>query len=132
MFALVFGLAAVWSGGIALPFGIHVALNILQPLTGMRGDTGAVWILRQNNHKTTGLLAPDTIGLIMQLVVLVAAVLFTEYYIRIKGNQWIPDRSAKPTQSESSDALQIDFLQEPQQTAHNSSSHEKGFAALNE
>jgi hypothetical protein len=69
-------------------FGIHVALNILQPLTGMRGDAGAIWTLsQQSNVANDSMAAPETIGLVMQLVVLVAAILLTEYYIRTEGNQ---------------------------------------------
>jgi uncharacterized protein len=83
VYAFVFGLAAVWSGGIAMPLGIHVALNVLQPLTGMRGDSGAVWTLENKSDVISNQMAtPETIGLTMQLFVLVATLLLTEYYIR--------------------------------------------------
>lgn len=88
IYAFVFGLAAVWSGGIALPFGIHLALNILQPLTGMRGASGAFWILSQTNSSTDGQIAsPDTIGIVMQILILVVALLLTHYYVRKKGSK---------------------------------------------
>jgi uncharacterized protein len=96
IWAFVFGLAAVSSGGIAVPFGIHVALNILQPLTGMRGDSGAVWSLsKKNNAANWQVAAPETIGMIMQLVILVAALLLTEYYIRKKGSHLTKNEAAK-------------------------------------
>jgi uncharacterized protein len=86
VYAFVFGLAAVWSKGIAMPFGIHLALNILQPLTGMRGGVPAVWTLSQKNIVAGGSMAtPETIGVVMQFIVLVTAILLTEYYIRKKG-----------------------------------------------
>jgi membrane protease YdiL (CAAX protease family) len=83
IWAFVFGLAAVWSGGIAMPFGIHLALNLLQPLTGMRGDSVAVWTLKNKSDVITNQLAtPETIGMVMQLIMLVVSLFLTEYYIR--------------------------------------------------
>jgi membrane protease YdiL (CAAX protease family) len=120
VYAFVFGLAAVWSGGIAMPFGIHLALNILQPLTGMRGGVGAVWTLSQkNNVAGSSMAAPETIGMVMQFIVLVAAILLTEYYIRKKGNQRTQNGSAKYNNEQSPDSLDTDFLQKSQPTAHN-------------
>ena len=117
VYAFVFGLAAVWSRGIAMPFGIHLALNILQPLTGMRGNVGAVWTLSQKNNVAGGsITAPETIGMVMQFIVLVAAILLTEYYIRKKGNQWTQNESAKYNNEQSPDS---DLLQKFQPTAHN-------------
>jgi membrane protease YdiL (CAAX protease family) len=90
IYAFVFGLAAAWSGGIAVPFGIHVALNILQPLTGMRGASGAIWMLSHKESPSTGQTAsPDTIGIIMQFTVLAIAILLTEYYIRKNADKAI-------------------------------------------
>lgn len=84
IWAFVFGLAAIWSKGIAMPTGIHVALNLIQQVLGMKGgDTGSIWELK---HKTTAsaesISQTDTIGIIIQLFVLVSAILFTEYYLR--------------------------------------------------
>jgi len=42
VWAFVFGLAAIWSRGIAVPTGIHFALNVLQTVTGMKENKGAV------------------------------------------------------------------------------------------
>lgn len=84
IWAFVFGLAAIWSKGFAMPTGIHVALNLIQQVLGMKGgDTGSIWELK---HKTTAsaesISQTDTIGIIIQLFVLVSAILFTEYYLR--------------------------------------------------
>lgn len=88
IYAFVFGLAATWSGGIAMPFGIHLSLNVLQPLTGMRGAAGAVWTLSQTESAIKGQMAsPDTIGMVMQIMVLVVALMLTQYYVRKKGNR---------------------------------------------
>ncbi len=82
--AFVFGLAAVWSKGIALPTGIHIALNMMQHIMGFKGGAGdAIWIIQKS---TTSLHAPiassEIIGIVSQLLVLVVALLLTEYYIR--------------------------------------------------
>jgi hypothetical protein len=88
IYAIVFGLAAAWSGGIAVSFGIHLVLNILQPLTGMRGNSGAVWTLSQTKNSIDGQKAsPDTIGIVMQIAVLVVALVLTEFYIRRHGRK---------------------------------------------
>lgn len=97
IYAFVFGLAAIWSKGIAVPTGIHIALNILQPLTGMRGDSGAVWVLRNETGTSNHLATPETVGLAMQLLVFMAALLLTEYYIR-KRHQPIPQSTGNTQQ----------------------------------
>jgi membrane protease YdiL (CAAX protease family) len=90
IWAFVFGLAAVWSGGIALPVGIHVALNVLQPLTGMRGNDNSLWILKYKDGTPENLIAKtDSVGLVIQLIILICAVLLTEYYIRKKSSEII-------------------------------------------
>jgi hypothetical protein len=87
VYAFVFGLAAAWSGGIAMPFGIHLALNVLQPLTGMRGADAAIWTLKQKQAVVDNQLAnPETVGLAMQIIILVTSILLTEYFIRKRDN----------------------------------------------
>lgn len=83
IWAFVFGLAAVWSGGIAVPTGIHVALNVLQSLTGLKaGSFESIWIMKHKEGLSDDLIAKtDTVGLITQLIVLVFAVMLTEYFI---------------------------------------------------
>lgn len=83
VWAFVFGLAAIWSRGIAVPTGIHFALNVLQTITGMKGSKGAVWILDYppgTNHVL--LERTDKIGLFIQVAVLIFALLATYWYAR--------------------------------------------------
>jgi hypothetical protein len=83
VWAFVFGLAAIWSRGIAVPTGIHFALNVLQSITGMKGSKGAVWILDYPPGTSPVLLErTDKIGLILQVAVLVAALMATYWYTR--------------------------------------------------
>ena len=84
VWAWVFGLAAVWSGCIALPTGIHVALNIWQPLTGMKTGNYYAALLLDYPPVTTGkiMVAAEYAGVGIQIFVLVVAIILTEYYIR--------------------------------------------------
>lgn len=84
IWALVFGLAAIWSGGIALPTGIHVALNILQSLMGMKtGSFESLWIIKYKEGVTEDAMArADYVGMATQLLVLAGALILTEFFIR--------------------------------------------------
>lgn len=86
IWAFVFGLGAIYSRGIALPTGIHVALNIGQQVFGMQGEnSNAVWVLKHPEGTTAEAIArTDQIGLITQIMVFVIALISTEYYIRSK------------------------------------------------
>lgn len=86
VWAFVFGLAAIWSRGIAVPTGIHFALNVLQTITGMKGSKGAVWILDYPPGTNPVLLErTDNIGWMIQGMILVAALLTTYLYSRKNG-----------------------------------------------
>ena len=96
IWAFVFGLAAIWSGGIAVPTGIHVAINIIQPLIGMKsGNYQSLWKLDFKEGTPADLIArADNIGLGTQVVILVVAAGLTEYYIR-KGMDLAHKRSKR-------------------------------------
>jgi membrane protease YdiL (CAAX protease family) len=84
IWALVFGLAAVWSKGIALPTGIHVALNVIQELLSMKTSSyEAFWEFEYKTEATAETIhQTSTVGLITQVLVLVFAILFTYFYVR--------------------------------------------------
>ena len=83
IWGLVFGLSAAWSRGIAVPFGIHVALNAGQMIMGMKGNDLAVWKLDMHEHtRDINLYSIDTIGLGMQLAILGIAIITTEMFRR--------------------------------------------------
>lgn len=88
IWALVFGLAAIWSNGIALPTGIHVALNLIQQLTGIKsGAYASIWVLEhEENAPAEAIALADTVGLATQILVLISALFLTEYYLRKKQN----------------------------------------------
>lgn len=88
VWAFVFGLAAIWSRGIAVPTGIHFALNVLQSITGMKGSKGAVWILDYPPGTNPVLQErTDKIGLMIQMAVLITALWATYWYTRKQRNR---------------------------------------------
>ena len=84
IWAFVFGMAAVWSKGIALPTGIHVALNLIQQLIGLKGGASVSVLLfaLHENVSDTAIALAQTWGIITQLLVLAAAIICMEIYIR--------------------------------------------------
>lgn len=86
VWSFVFGLSAAWSGGIAVPTGIHVALNVLQIFVGMKGGAESIWKLSFPEGTSKELIAQtNQIGMLSQMAILLVAVLLTEYFIRIKS-----------------------------------------------
>jgi membrane protease YdiL (CAAX protease family) len=92
IWAFVFGLAAFRSGGIAMPIGIHLALNVWQPLLGFStGTYTSLWILKSSDNPVIDQQRSDLIGLIFQIALLVTAVVLTIRHSR---------RSVTPTVSD--------------------------------
>jgi membrane protease YdiL (CAAX protease family) len=86
VWSFVFGLAAARSGGIAVPTGIHIMLNVLQVLTGMKEGPDSMWKLSYVGGASKDALArTEMTGLFLQVAVLVAAIAATEYFIRRKS-----------------------------------------------
>jgi len=85
VWAFVFGLSAAWSRGIAMPTGIHLALNIGQLLSGVNNNPNSIWKLDYNHGATPAAMTHTAhVGLALQMIVLIVAVIVTEYYIRKK------------------------------------------------
>jgi len=84
IWALVFGLAAVWSKGIAVPAGIHVALNVMQTLFGMKEKAGDhIWSVQLIDHASAAAIEQaQSWGIITQVLVFVVAVILTEFFLR--------------------------------------------------
>ena len=88
IWAFVFGLAAMRSGGIAVPTGIHVALNSLQPLMGLKaGSYASLWMLDYKPGTPEKMMhKADTIGFVLQIIIFLTAISLTEIYIRKRKN----------------------------------------------
>ncbi len=84
IWALLFGIAAIWSKGIAFPTGIHVSLNLFQKLIDMRGGgSESFWVLKLAENTTNESIAETELaGLATQIFILVLAICLTEWYLR--------------------------------------------------
>jgi membrane protease YdiL (CAAX protease family) len=81
VWGILFGLAAIASRGIALPLGIHFGLNWMQSLFGMKTQFAtSIWTIVPGPEE--GLVSPEFIGLVLQVVLLAIGVLLVELYIR--------------------------------------------------
>ena len=81
LWSLVFGLGAAWSKGIALPTGIHVALNLSQQVVGMKdGKAGSIWMLSED--QSVAWMPTNTVGIICQVLAGIVAVILTIWYTR--------------------------------------------------
>ncbi len=84
VWGLFYGWMALRTKSIALPTGFHVGLNYMQALFGMKPRYGgAVWEL--SLEPGPGLLETETLGLAMQVVLLVVGVALIEKLARERG-----------------------------------------------
>ncbi|TMM57962.1 CPBP family intramembrane metalloprotease [Maribacter algarum] len=83
IWALIYGIAAVWSKGLALPTGIHMAINVVLALFGQKDDRHAIWNLAYDTEITPILHEQtENVGLVMQMVILLIGIILTECYRR--------------------------------------------------
>ncbi|MDG1529027.1 MAG: CPBP family intramembrane metalloprotease [Polaribacter sp.] len=83
--ALIYGVSAVWSKGLAFPTGLHMAINVVLALVGQKDSRHAIWNLEYTTEITPVLRAQtEHIGLIMQLCILLIGIILTEYFRRKK------------------------------------------------
>lgn len=91
VWAFVFGVAAIRSGGIALPAGIHVALNAMQSFTGIKENETSFLTLKFGDHVTKDDHATaEVVGAGIQVVIFLIAVLLTSRIL--KKQDLIDDR----------------------------------------
>ena len=79
IWGLVFGMAAIYSKGIAMPTGLHYAANLTQTALGMGKGFTSIWTLQETAHTSDNL---NFIGLLAQLTLLIAVIVCIEWYIR--------------------------------------------------
>lgn len=83
IWALIFGITAVWSKGLAFPTGLHMAINVVLALVGEKDDKFSIWTMEYATEVTPVLKEQaENIGLIMQICILVIAIILTEFYRR--------------------------------------------------
>jgi hypothetical protein len=82
IWAFTFGLLAYWSGGIAMPLGLHVAANMLQSIIGLKTSPRSLWTLEFTNGSTPEALAQvEQTGWIMHMGFLAISLFIMEFYI---------------------------------------------------
>ncbi|MFZ4057916.1 MAG: CPBP family intramembrane glutamic endopeptidase [Ferruginibacter sp.] len=83
IWAIIFGWAALYSKGIAMPTGIHVALNAGQNLVGMKGASAAAfWLIEQPVGATeSSITRANTIGLLTQVLMLLIGIVLTVLFV---------------------------------------------------
>jgi uncharacterized protein len=79
IWGIVYGVAAVYSKGIALPTGIHYAANLVQSAIGMGKGFTPLFTLQQR-EELWSVHSSQLVGVIIQLLLLVVAVACMEWY----------------------------------------------------
>lgn len=82
VWGLIFGLAALYSKGIALPTGIHYAANLTTAAFGVAGNTISIWTVEGSANTAVSTGNVDWLAIIPSIVLLVFAIICIELYIR--------------------------------------------------
>lgn len=81
---LIFGLAAIYSKGIAMPTGIHYAANLTTSAFGEKGNTTSIWTVKTPDNVVTTVNSVDWTMILPSLVILILGLASIEIYLRRK------------------------------------------------
>ena len=84
VWGLIFGLAAIYSKGIAMPTGIHYAANLTTSAFGAKNTTASIWTVTQPNEALVKHEGIDWSTILPSLGLLIFAVISIEFYTRRK------------------------------------------------
>ena len=84
VWGLVFGLAAIYSKGIAMPTGIHYAANLTTSAFGAANNTVSIWTIKQFSNTTRKYPGIDWTTILPALFLLIFAIASLELYMRRK------------------------------------------------
>jgi membrane protease YdiL (CAAX protease family) len=82
IWAFIFGLAAIISGGISLPTGLHFAANFVLIVFGQKKDFESIWTLQYQSNVNPENLNTETVGNTIQLILFILTIVMMEWYIR--------------------------------------------------
>ncbi|GAB3019445.1 hypothetical protein GCM10027284_43420 [Cyclobacterium sediminis] len=83
IWAFAYALTALWSGGIAVPTGLHFGLNFVQSIIGGQKGIEPIWTLDYPaNVSESSILANEQFGIGLHFFLLILCVVATEIYIR--------------------------------------------------
>lgn len=85
IWGLVFGLAAIYAKGIAMPTGIHYAANLTTSAFGVANNTVSIWTIKQPNTSTTTYAGIDWVTIVPAFALLLFAIICIELYLRQKS-----------------------------------------------
>jgi len=98
VWGLLFALAAIYSDGIALPTGIHYAVNLTTSAFGGDENSVALWTEKQTDISTTIYQGIDLAIVLPSLAILTVALISTEWYMKRKTAANINLQKARLTQ----------------------------------
>lgn len=84
VWGLLFGLAAIYSKGIAMPTGIHYAANLTTSSFGAADSEVSIWTVKQSHGDTAKYGGTDWTTILPTLALLVFAIICIELYMRRK------------------------------------------------
>ncbi len=84
VWGLIFGLAAIYSKGIAMPTGIHYAANLTTSAFGAKNTAASIWTVAQPGEATVKHEGIDWSTILPSLVLLIFAVIWIALYTRRK------------------------------------------------
>lgn len=85
VWGLLFGLAAIYSKGIAMPTGIHYAANLTTSAFGEANNNVSLWTVKQINTSTMKSGGVDWETILPALALLVFSIICLELYMRRKS-----------------------------------------------
>lgn len=82
---MLFGLAAAYSGGIAMPTGLHFGVNLTTAAFGATDQANSFWILRRSDGTSAANYQSSQLEtLLPQIAILLTGILLMEIYLRKK------------------------------------------------
>lgn len=84
VWGLIFGLAAIYSKGIAMPTGLHYAANLTTSAFGAANNTVCLWTVNQSLNTPAKQGGTDWVAILPAFVLLVFAIICLELYMRRK------------------------------------------------
>lgn len=83
VWVLIYGVAAVYSNGIALPTGLHFGANFILAAIGDKKGLNPILIIEYVRDATPEMIAhTEMVGIIVQMLLLAAGLIATERYLR--------------------------------------------------
>lgn len=87
IWGLFFGIAAIYSKGIAMPTGLHYAANLTTSAFGAPNNPLSIWVVEASDTSGLKYLGIDWTTILPNLVLLILAIICIEMYMRRKNDR---------------------------------------------